>query len=300
MRVVDLFCGGGGFSCGAVQAGAELVLSVEWVPKLAAIYAANFPPGPTHEVRVEELGGSPSKMAREIRALLRSGPLHLHGSPPCQKLSNISMQRMDVAEGMRLVRWFLDVVDLSKPTTWTMEQVPHPKLLEYLTRRGFAWHVVTASDHGVPQRRRRVIAGSQHIIEKLREAEGRGPTVVPRDLFPELQPPERYRFQNGTDNQSLYKGGYRKFRPGECTRGLDEPCHTILARGKRLRIYDTQTGDFLRRITHRECATLQGFPEDYKFAPEGGREWKTRTMLIAGNAVPPPLAKSIMEIVLNK
>ena len=58
--------------------------------------------GPTHEVRVEELGGSPSKMAREIRALLRSGPLHLHGSPPCQKLSNISMQRMDVAEGSTL------------------------------------------------------------------------------------------------------------------------------------------------------------------------------------------------------
>ena len=147
MRVVDLFCGGGGFSCGATQAGAEVVLSVEWDAKIAAIYKANFPPGERHEVRVEELGGDPESMASEIRAMIKEDeePLHVHGSPPCQKLSNISMQRMNVAEGMRLVRWFLDVVEASKPPSWTMEQVPHPKLLEYLTQRGIAWHVVTAS-----------------------------------------------------------------------------------------------------------------------------------------------------------
>ena len=301
MRVVDLFCGGGGFSCGATQAGAEVVLSVEWDAKIAAIYKANFPPGERHEVRVEELGGDPESMASEIRAMIKEDeePLHVHGSPPCQKLSNISMQRMNVAEGMRLVRWFLDVVEASKPPSWTMEQVPHPKLLEYLTQRGIAWHVVTASDHGVPQKRRRVIAGTPEIIAALQRAEGSGPTAVPRHYFPDLQPPERFRLQNGTDNQSLYGGGYRKFLPGEGTRSLDEPCHTILARGKRLRIYDTQTKDFLRKITHRECATLQGFPDDFKFAPEGGREFKTRTMLIAGNAVPPPLAKSIMKTAME-
>ncbi len=300
MKVVDLFCGGGGFSCGARSAGAELLLSVEWDAKIAEVYAANFA-SDGHEIRVEELGRDPQIMAREVRSLARScgsEPLHLHGSPPCQKLSSAGTRYRNVDEGLRLVGWFLDVVELSRPASWSMEQVPHPKLLEYLRMRGVAFHVVTASDHGVPQSRRRVVAGSPCIVEALRRAEGTGPTVVPKDILTDLRPAERYAIQNGSDNQSVHKKGKyvgtRKFRPGEGTRPLTQPCHTILARGKKLRIYDRETKAFARSITARECALLQGFPEDFDLG-----QFKTRAQLIAGNAVPPPVAASIVRAAIQ-
>lgn len=39
---VDLFCGCGGFSCGAIQAGFEIVAAVEWEPASAVTYMANL------------------------------------------------------------------------------------------------------------------------------------------------------------------------------------------------------------------------------------------------------------------
>ena len=43
MRVLDLFCGGGGSSYGARNAGAEIVAGIDICPKATSVYAINNP-----------------------------------------------------------------------------------------------------------------------------------------------------------------------------------------------------------------------------------------------------------------
>jgi DNA (cytosine-5)-methyltransferase 1 len=47
-----------------------------------------------------------------------------------------------------------------------------------------------------------------------------------------------------------------------------------------------------RALSLREAAVLQGFPEDYRFVPPGGKVHLSRVGRLIGNAVPPPIAQS--------
>ena len=135
MKVVDLFSGGGGFSLGAQQAGLEVQLAIESDPKIANVYAKNF----DHTPRVELLGGEVDTLASELSKL---GSFHLHGSPPCVRLSQVNQTNRDPKEGLRLIRWYLALVDAVSPSTWSMEQVAHPALLTLLKSNGVHFCVV--------------------------------------------------------------------------------------------------------------------------------------------------------------
>ena len=299
LSVADLFCGVGGFSCGARAAGARIVFSAEHDARIAACHDANFPEAPP--ARVETLGEkSPEDMARRLRRLRREtcAPLHLHGSPPCQSLSRANCVTQDPTRGLRLVEWFLDVVEALRPQTWSMEQVNHRALRDLLERRGIPFLVARAECHGVPQSRRRVVAGSEPVVRALEAHQVRSSTLpparVPADVFSDLRPTSRYRLCSGLDNNTVRgKGGAylgsRPMRPGECSRSLLEPAHTVWRKpGK---IYDAQRGETLRTFTEHEMAELQGFPRDFSFDPGS----KTRTRLMVANAVPPPLAEAVVR-----
>ena len=113
MKVCDLFAGAGGFSTGVTQAAAEVVLAIEADADIARIYMLNNDNAP----RVETLGGDVDALAQE---LARIDELHLHGSPPCQRLSQANQKTRDPTEGLRLVLWYLDLVKMVKPRTWSM------------------------------------------------------------------------------------------------------------------------------------------------------------------------------------
>ena len=78
--VVDLFCGVGGFSEGARQAGHRVVLAVDGNKNALDAHKLNHPSA------VHELAILP---AENLVQLLPSAGAkwHLHGSPPCTKLS---------------------------------------------------------------------------------------------------------------------------------------------------------------------------------------------------------------------
>lgn len=161
VQVVDLFCGGGGFTEGAVRAGAEVVLSIDcWEPAIE-IHKANHPNIPCENYT---LGGSIVETAAFIRSRLTPGAhFHLHGSPPCQKLSNAS--RGDAEEGMVLVNWFIDLVRYMKPDSWSMENVvPVAKKID-AHRPGTPYVKLNSADFGVPQTRNRIFAGEGWVAE---------------------------------------------------------------------------------------------------------------------------------------
>ena len=291
--VADLFCGAGGFSLGAKHLGVPVVLSVENDARTARVYRQNFPDHLLLETTLGKSAADDAGLLRLLRRLKRGKRLHLHGSPPCQKISRANRTNPDPEGGLRLIQWFLDLVLTVHPHSWSMEQVPHRAVKDYLVARGVAWECVDVSDHGVPQRRRRLIAGSPAIVENLRRRRHSGPTKTPQDVFVGLCP-KRHRLCSGLTNNTIHRNGkyvgYRPMRPGECSRCLDEPAHTVWRYPGY--VYDTQTGERVRKFTETEMAALQGFPASFKFDSS-----KTRSRVMIANALPPPLAENILRSV---
>lgn len=189
VQSVDMFCGGGGFSTGALAAGAEVVIAIDcWMPALN-VHHANHPQtmhlciplgpvcencgataGEKDEPCQRQIGDDivefeqhdwVDKMMEPLAKLIRSfldedAHFHLHGSPPCQELSNASNHKAE--NGMLLVNWFLDFVKYIQPDSWSMENVVGVR--KFLAADNIPHVVLNSADFGVPQTRKRVFAGA--------------------------------------------------------------------------------------------------------------------------------------------
>lgn len=196
LRVVDLYCGAGGFSEGFRQAGFDIVAGIDnWAPALESHGINGFgEPVDFDMLKLVDDGGY--ALAKEMADKLQQkhGRIDvLIGSPPCTEFSYAKKGgKGDVERGMLLVRAYLVFVAALKPTYWLLENVPRLEQaiesestkknatgwtipLERLgvdgNLSGLPWvsgrnlHVLygrvhVASQFGAPQRRRRFIAGN--------------------------------------------------------------------------------------------------------------------------------------------
>lgn len=212
-------------------------------------------------------------------------------SPPCQSVSQANRQ---VTGGQRkdalsLIRWALELVSDAKPTTWSLEQVGTPqvrKLLdEYVAKRPktYAYTIVLCSALGVPQDRRRLVAGSPALIAKLHRVSS-PPTVAGYWRSLGLTLPAQH-IMNHTTNTPDRRGGYRALLPSEHMRSVDKPCYTICA--SNAPSWVAADGKLKRKLTPRECAHIQTFPPHYDL---GGCHQQKHV----GNAMPVELARRLM------
>ena len=162
LKVIDLFCGAGGFSEGFRQMGFEVTHAVDnWNPALAA-HKANQPEAETVKADIQTL--DPRQFPR---------PDVLIGGPPCTEFSGSKRGGGgDFAKGMKLVLAYFRFVHALKPRWWIMENVPRllqtlpprVKLSEFgITGDGFLEiprrHVFNSADFGAPQKRTRLLSG---------------------------------------------------------------------------------------------------------------------------------------------
>jgi DNA (cytosine-5)-methyltransferase 1 len=171
------------------------------------------------------------------------------------------------------------------------------------------WKVLDAKDYGVPQTRRRVfIVGIRSDIGVTYEFPtpthgpgGNRPYVTQFDAIGKMP-----RWPEGEFNTEGFHWYYlsRKRRypwkqPSPCIVGhwRHVPLHPMSPPLKRI---DTDHWRFsrdgrARRLSYRECAALQGFPETFVWDRGTVRE---RFQMI-GNAVPPPLFSAVVSGLVN-
>lgn len=176
LRVVDLFCGAGGFSLGFYAAGFQILGAIDVDPIAAATFARNFAllqPGSAPLV----LSGEGGDLERIDLEGLGTGlrPDVLVAGPPCQGFSRVGRAKLDalLPDGFHadprndLYLRFLDAADLWRPMAVVMENVPGMLTVRGrnvaslaaadLADRGFivGWALLNAVWYGVPQYRER-------------------------------------------------------------------------------------------------------------------------------------------------
>jgi DNA (cytosine-5)-methyltransferase 1 len=167
LKVVDLFSGCGGISCGFRMEGFEIVAGVDLNRTALGTYQANFPGALTLERDLSIL--DPRDLLESLR--LKPGDLDcLVGGPPCQGFSkNVPASSRYLEDPRnRLVSRFLDFVRVLKPKVVLIENVAemknaydesYTKEIEEALNLEMGYETMSmrlnAADFGVPQLRRR-------------------------------------------------------------------------------------------------------------------------------------------------
>lgn len=116
MKLVDLFCGCGGFSLGAHQAGFDVAAAIDIDPILTSSYSRNFP---QTQLLLKDLAATSGK---EIERAVGGRVDGLFGGPPCQGFSEMGHRDSDDPRRQLLGHFFRLVREL-KPTFFVMENV---------------------------------------------------------------------------------------------------------------------------------------------------------------------------------
>jgi DNA (cytosine-5)-methyltransferase 1 len=309
LRAIDLYSGVGGWALGLRMAGIEVIASYEkWGPANETNFKNNHHQAQTVDIRGLALADLP----QDIDIIV--------GSPPCTQFSYSNRGGGgNINDGLQDIIKFLSVVAHLKPKAWAMENVPRvaailerelrPKgRLSKFIGLGMSHCVVNMQDYGLPQRRRRCIAG-KFDLELLQSYAGRyaPPTlgdVVKALSARKVKDPvygieiETTALLDHVTEDHLNTEEERVNRAGKVTHPvynampfpdpLNRSVRTITATCTRVSresivIEDPKAPGRLRRLTIRERASLQGFPVTFQFY---GASYGAKLRMV-GNAVPP-------------
>jgi len=311
VRAIDLYAGIGGWSLGLRLAGIEVVASYEWWRPAIATHNAN-------------LGGSLQPV--DIRKLslddLPSDIDLVVGSPPCTEFSYANRGGSgDIAEGLKDLVKFFEVVDHLKPRVWAMENVPRVEqvIREGMRNKGHALYrfrhllpnlaVFDFSEYGAAQARKRCIATNlpletlvawkdrvrpRSLGDVVNGLAAAGEIVdpiwgvsLPQADLTETQAEPPLRGEELRMNREA-KEHHPVYNNMAFPDPLDRAARTVTATCTRVSresivIADPRRPQEFRRLTIRERASLQGFPITYQFF---ARSFAEKAKMI-GNAIPP-------------
>jgi DNA (cytosine-5)-methyltransferase 1 len=320
LRAIDLYSGIGGWTLGFKLAGVEMAGSFEYWPPAIRTHEANFDsPVIEQDIRNLKLTTLPKKIDFVV------------GSPPCTQFSYSNRGgNGDIEDGLKDIMCFLRVVKKLKPKFWAMENVPRVKtILEKALAKNPKFKkfaglfnyigVVNCSEFGLPQARKRMIAGNfpHELLEEYKE---QTTTATMGDVLSALQQPKTNDFIYGYSEKTALISGlenepYLKQEESRMNREAkgyhpvynkmsfpdspDRPARTITSTCTRVSresiIIKPKGKKRYRRLNLRERASLQGFPITFDFY---GKSYSHRLKQV-GNAVPPVLSYYIAHAMLG-
>lgn len=163
MKILDLFCGCGGFSLGAHQAGLETVLAIDIDKTLSSAYRLNFP-----NTVLENLDLSKTSSGALLSHCGHNSIDGIIGGPPCQGFSHMGHRRPSDPRNSLLRHFYSHVMNI-QPKFFVMENVPgllnsaaNDDLEKLLNQASELYTiigplVVDAAQLGAPTKRKRVI-----------------------------------------------------------------------------------------------------------------------------------------------
>ena len=334
LSAVDLFCGCGGLTQGLRDAGFTVVGAVDNDDYALEAYRANHRRVRVWSADIRRV--SADRMRKDLK--LRKGQLALlAGCPPCQGFSTVRTlngSRRVEDERNDLLFDFLRFVRAFRPRALMLENVPglvsDQRFKRFVAKLhslkyGVEYRIVNAADHGVPQRRKRLILLAHAHNGKVEFPTGTTEMVTVRQAIGYLPPAGKSGdpLHDVTEKRSEKVSKLIALVPKNGGSRSDLPRRMRLKCHRKLRgFYDIygrmawndvaptitsgchnpSKGRFLhpvrnRAITLREAAVLQGFPVKYRFPEEIKKE---RISLMIGNALPPPLITSHANVVRSK
>jgi len=323
-KVVDLFCGVGGFHIGFQRKGFQVLLAVDIDNYCEQFHKINMPQVSFLRKDIRRL------TTKDLNKYIKQEVDVLIGGPPCQGFSTIGNRISPDPERRRkydprndLFKEYIRVLKNLKPKIFLMENVKglltreKGKILEevknkfYRTGYDFDYSVINAADYGVPQVRDRIFFYGKRIDVKLRppkqthgEKKGLKPYLTVGDVITDLA----YN-GNGAKNHVPLKHGDINLRryaliPEGGRLPEDKLCKELYRRNfgntfKRLHRNNLSLTlvpghnafpihPWLHRsLTVREAARIQTFNDNIEFV--GPRH---EQCIQVGNAVPIQMAKA--------
>ena len=302
MRVASLFSGAGGLDLGLVEAGHSIVWANDIFKDAAATYTRNL----QHPVDQRDISRIAAKNIPDCEVVV--------GGFPCQGFSVANWGRTTDDPRNLLYRELVRVVRVKRPRYFVAENVKGVASLAkgVVLRRivgdfekvGYrvVHQILNAADYGVPQcRLRLVIVGTRRDQPSTLAFPPRPTHADPKHAaglslppwqavgealahFPEPEDGSGLPNHECSKYKLLFNGylGHRHVDP-------NAPAPTVTARG------DDRGGVVVlhhpgnhRRVTARELAAIQSFPDDFVF--EGT---KTSVYRQIANAVPPLLGRAL-------
>lgn len=325
MQLISLFSGAGGLDKGFHNAGFKTLLANEYDKKICPTFKANFP---EVELIEDDIRNIPSER-------FPKGVSGIIGGPPCQSWSEAgSLKGIDDTRG-QLFYEYIRILRYVQPLFFVAENVSgmlakrHSKavaiFMELFDEAGYDVNLklLNANDYDVPEDRVRVFyigfRKDLHIYNyQYPEPQKHKPTL--REAIWDLQqtaiPAKEKNHTNGesciVDSNEYFTGTFSPiFMSRNRVRSWDEPGFTVQASGRQCQLHpqapkmikvEKNLQKFVRgkehlyrRMTVREVARIQSFPDDFKFIYQD----VNYGYKMIGNAVPVNLAfyvaRSIME-----
>ncbi len=316
MQLISLFSGAGGLDLGFHKAGFETVFANEYDKKICPTFKENFP-----NVRLIE--GDIRKITPETFDMDAIGII---GGPPCQSWSEGGALRGIDDERGQLFYEYIRILKAKRPLFFVAENVSGmlskrhssavQEFLDLFDEAGYnvSLKLLNSNDFEVAEDRERVFyvgfrkdLGIMNFVYPTPI----NPRLVLKDCIWDLKdtaiPALPKNKTNGegciVPNHEYFVGTFSSiFMSRNRVRSWDEPAFTVQASGRQCQLHpqapkmikeSANKQSFVegkehlyRRMTVREVARIQGFPDDYKFIYDD----LNYGYKMIGNAVPVNLA----------
>jgi DNA (cytosine-5)-methyltransferase 1 len=296
MTILSLFSGAGGLDLGLVTSGNTVV----WANDIDANAVETYKNNIGHHINCADIN--------DVRLPKLPNADVVVGGFPCQGFSMANLRRQIDDERNKLYRHFYNVIKEKQPKYFIAENVKGilsldggnaiKTIIKEFSEAGYntIYKLLNMADYGVPQNRQRVIIIGQrkdlgdvlyfNFPPKTHGADGNPLKWVSiKEAINHFPDPDT---ENNIPNHiySSYKVEYRNFT-GHRQTNPDKPSPTILARGNgKGGVCAIPHYNGKRRLTIRESASVQTFPENFVFSGALGSCYRQ-----IGNAVPVKFAQ---------
>ena len=278
MEVADFYCGAGGLSAGAILSGNKVRVGVDMDSTALRHWAANT------SGRAECVEIVPGE-GENLPWPTPTPRTHVHLSPPCTMLSKARAQTTEEERsgGLDELRWCIEEVLRRGYTSFSVENVSTPLTVnvakemrsKHCGRLDFL--ILDAAEYGSPSDRTRLIVSTPAIVKHLKEVPVKRVSVR-----------QAFEAEGLTLPATHIKNNTRARDGSPCVRSVEQSSQTVV--GSHPLTWCKRDGTTVRCLNVRESAVLMGFPSNWEL-PKGQRVG----VLAVGNAIPPPLAKSILQ-----